>query len=435
MNPRHLSAAKGHGPAVPTCGSRRVRCEAKGRRDGFTLVEMLVVVAIIGILAAILVPVVLIARRTAKETQINLTISQLDQALETYKQKYGDYPPDFSNRLLVYSHWEKAFPKMAQEEKLLMSIVCWPYPDDTSLDPVEYHASYVDNAEALVLSLGGLSSDVEHPYTGTGGPLVVRLTQNGSVGSVQDFLNGDAFVGANPERAVGPFDFQQGLGTSLYLAQNVATKVAVPDGMIPPVTAVNLSNDEAILHGTGLVGASMAANNWPQMEFTSSQVNGFGGYLGGNDPFPVYVPSGQLEPYVYFDSRTYSFRGGVSSGYTNAAIIDSSNGWMRPHYQMYAFVEKGICRPYKAEDRDSTVNAGNLNDVTLFDLSDPFRNYFWINRRKFQIVSAGLDGIYGDQQTVVAAWWRRFPSGANWSAEDRDNLSNFGSGALGNSLP
>jgi prepilin-type N-terminal cleavage/methylation domain-containing protein len=63
------------------------------RSRGFTLVEILVVVAIIVILMAILIPVAMRAIAQARNAAIGVELSQLKTALDEYKREHGDYPP------------------------------------------------------------------------------------------------------------------------------------------------------------------------------------------------------------------------------------------------------------------------------------------------------------------------------------------------------
>ncbi|HPA47657.1 MAG TPA: prepilin-type N-terminal cleavage/methylation domain-containing protein [bacterium] len=67
------------------------------RLDAFTLVELLVVVAIIGILAAIVTPNVITQIDRAKFSKTQALISSLEVALETYKVDYKQYPPGMYN--------------------------------------------------------------------------------------------------------------------------------------------------------------------------------------------------------------------------------------------------------------------------------------------------------------------------------------------------
>ena len=67
------------------------------RLDAFTLVELLVVVAIIGILAAIVTPNVITQIDRAKFSKTAALIQSLEVALETYKFDYKQYPPGMYN--------------------------------------------------------------------------------------------------------------------------------------------------------------------------------------------------------------------------------------------------------------------------------------------------------------------------------------------------
>lgn len=64
----------------------------RGRRMGFTLVELLTVIAVIGILAAILVPVVGRAHEAARRARVKTQFVQWTIAIEGFRAEYGYYP-------------------------------------------------------------------------------------------------------------------------------------------------------------------------------------------------------------------------------------------------------------------------------------------------------------------------------------------------------
>src|SRR3954452_5060119 len=70
---------------------------ASRRRDGFTLVELLVVIGIIVLLFSIATPIILTARRNAERVRIQSDLNTISMALEAYKADCKDYPrPDAS---------------------------------------------------------------------------------------------------------------------------------------------------------------------------------------------------------------------------------------------------------------------------------------------------------------------------------------------------
>jgi len=129
------------------------------RRSGFTLIEMLVVIVIIGILAAILVPVTGEAIRSAKRTAIAAELNELSRAIEAYKLDRKGYPPDFSNRDAIVLHLKRAFPRSTVNVNAWMS----PNPAPASGDPRR-----LDAAEALVFWLSLTKNNPRDPLTGSG---------------------------------------------------------------------------------------------------------------------------------------------------------------------------------------------------------------------------------------------------------------------------
>ena len=67
------------------------------KKKGFTLVEILVVITIISILAALLLPTISGVQKDALRAKAKTTINQLAQALKAYETDYGQYPPDDLN--------------------------------------------------------------------------------------------------------------------------------------------------------------------------------------------------------------------------------------------------------------------------------------------------------------------------------------------------
>jgi general secretion pathway protein G len=72
--------------------SRSRRTGRKGGDDGFTLLEMLVVLAIMGLLAAIIAPQVLKYLGSSRSQAAKVQIQNIDAALQLYRLDVGRFP-------------------------------------------------------------------------------------------------------------------------------------------------------------------------------------------------------------------------------------------------------------------------------------------------------------------------------------------------------
>ncbi len=120
------------------------------RRDGFTLVELLVVIVIIALLAALLLPAIMKALCTGRQGSQRGLFEQLTTAAKMYETDNGGFPPSnaaFESHMLAkplkrstarQSSYFEFKPEMLDENENIMSVI---HVDD----PVKYRNCAVNS--------------------------------------------------------------------------------------------------------------------------------------------------------------------------------------------------------------------------------------------------------------------------------------------------
>jgi prepilin-type N-terminal cleavage/methylation domain-containing protein len=162
-------------------------------RRAFTLVELLVVITIIGILAALITVAASGALKRAHQAQIKTELNQLDMAFQSYRDTFGSYPPncqvddtDFTanppsdytideSQVLtdLKRHFKQAFPRSREPDDLLRRLVGDASVGSGNGDVLK---GGMTAGEAVVFWLGGFSSDPKYPISGVGGPSYIATS-------------------------------------------------------------------------------------------------------------------------------------------------------------------------------------------------------------------------------------------------------------------
>jgi prepilin-type N-terminal cleavage/methylation domain-containing protein len=357
-------------------------------RRGFTLVEIMVVVVIIGILAAILVPVLGGIIRRTNEAAVKVEINSLERAISDFKAKFGCHPPDY---MVLYESKQGWAGDPASRAKILR---IWPrfnfdYTEDVNdngqLDFGEDHNDngqldhgrllnndldtsdiiHLSGAECLVFFLGGMPKD------------------DGSGNEKSTFMTG---FSKNPSNPFGP-----------------------------------RTSDEA--------------RDGPFFEFPSSrlvdvEVNSSGQHGGSADGFPEFIDtlSNQTAPYLYLSSnegRGYSAAAGLVF-HSNGQSALWGNHWNRtsPYWQTaggmtwkaktFQIISPGF-GPHE-------FNGPVFEDINLNRILDPGEDVNGdgiLNSHSFfdgQDCPYGIFRVYDPENTGAL------------SPQDADNITNFSAG-------
>jgi prepilin-type N-terminal cleavage/methylation domain-containing protein len=138
------------------------------RRSGFTLVELLAVIMIIALLAALVTPSVMRSMSSARAAAVKVEIDLLHTAVMNYKNEYGAFPPadmrglwnDSTNTVNTshpaYKHLKRAFPRLNEPGLTTATL--------PSQSPY-YYMAQMSPAQALVFWLQGFYENPQFPLT------------------------------------------------------------------------------------------------------------------------------------------------------------------------------------------------------------------------------------------------------------------------------
>jgi len=114
----------------------KLRCRT--RRSGFTIVELIVVVAVVAILVALLLPAVHQARSAARRSSCINNLKQLGLALHNYHDVFGTFPPG----------WVTHDNKAASDRLWGWQVMILPYVDQAPLfNRINFHKKFPKPSE------------------------------------------------------------------------------------------------------------------------------------------------------------------------------------------------------------------------------------------------------------------------------------------------
>ena len=153
-------------------------------QKGFTLIEMLVVIAVIAILASMIFPITKAVTRNKIRARARAELTQLDTAIQTYKTKLGYYPPDNRNN-----------PALNQLYYELLGTTFTPAGKSGTYQTLDGSAQISATDVQSQFGVGGFQNSAT-ANGGDEGPVAVNFFKGISPSQVRDYIdpNGSARI-------------------------------------------------------------------------------------------------------------------------------------------------------------------------------------------------------------------------------------------------
>jgi prepilin-type N-terminal cleavage/methylation domain-containing protein len=223
----------------------RLRLTTLVTKRGFTLVELLVVITIIGILIALLLPAVQAAREAARRAQCTNNLKQMGLALHNYASVWNSRFPPIPMTGTSYQHGPFSYMLPYMEQQGLYDLLKF----GQSFDSVSSDKNGTANAAKTVVPCYICPSwPYQAAYAINGNPVTGLTLYQGVAGAFPDVspnvtpnLDGNSSLGTVPRNGFFGFNFARrladvndGLSNTLAVGEFVAFNIGGTSSNTPP---------------------------------------------------------------------------------------------------------------------------------------------------------------------------------------------------------